>query len=313
MDEEGTFTYRRVLPHLKPSGPERNNIGDLLLKASQFVLILLPMMIATPAVVLAQAAGQPAPAQASVPEPLSPMPTDASPSFDVATVKPSDSSAPHGTFLRTNGRHVIGFNISAEELIAYAYGLHAKQIVDGPASLLATHFDVDGVPDVEGHPNRKQSQLMFQKLLVSRFELAFHYETRELPAFAIQIAKGGPRLVPSTRKPSDSTDFTYNCEAVLTVQNASVADVAKGMQDIFLDKPVVDQTGLPGRYDFRLKWTPDELQNYCPRDPNRSREDSNAPLGLFTAIQEQLGLKLVSVKAPMQVMVIDRMEAPSEN
>ena len=154
---------------------------------------------------------------------------------------------------------------------------------------------------------------MFQKLLFSGFKLAFHNESRELPAYAIQIAKGGPKLALTTRKPGDSTNFSYNCQVVLTVRNASVADVAKGMQEVFMDRPVVDQTGLQNRYDFELKWTPDELQSYCPNDPASSRDDPNAPPGLYTAIQEQLGLKLVRAKAPIQVMVIDHVERPSEN
>jgi uncharacterized protein (TIGR03435 family) len=291
---------------------QMNNLG-IVLAATRTILILSLTVIAIPAIAPAQSTAPSASGQTGAPGPLPPMPSDASPSFDVATIKPSDASAPHGTFFRTNGRHVIAYNISVGELIAYAYGLHAKQIVDGPSFLLATHFDIDGVPDVEGHPNLKQSRLMFQKLLVSRFKLAFHYESRELPAYAIQAAKGGPRLPPTTRKPGDSTNFSYNCQVVLTVRNASLADVAKGMQEVFMDKPVVDQTGLHDRYDFDLKWTPDESQSYCPSDAVRSREDPNAPPGLYTAIQEQLGLRLISTKARIQVMVIDHVDRPSEN
>lgn len=277
------------------------------------ILILSLTIIAIRTVAPAQSIAPIASPQTAAPERLPPMPADANPSFDVATIKPSDTSASHGTFFRNNGRHVIAYNISVGELIAYAYGLHTKQIVDGPSFLLATHFDIDGVPDVEGHPNLKQSRLMFQKLLVSRFKLAFHYESRELPAYAIQTAKGGPKLALTTRKPGDSTNFSYNCQVVLTVRNASVADVAEGMQEVFMDKPVVDQTGLHDRYDFDLKWTPDESQSYCPSDPAQSRDDPNAPPGLYTAIQEQLGLRLISTKAPIQVMVIDLVDRPSEN
>jgi uncharacterized protein (TIGR03435 family) len=292
---------------------QNDHLRGKVFTATRVVLILSLAITAIPNVTSAQTAAPSAPAQGDAPMPLLPMPADANPSFDVATIKPSDTSAPHGTFFRRNGRHLIAYNISVGGLIGYAYGLHTKQIVDGPSSLLGTHFDIEGVPDIDGHPDLKQSQLMFQKLLVSRFKLVFHYESREIPAYAIQIAKGGPKLTLTTRKPGDGTNFSYNCQAVLTVRNASVADIAQGMQGTFIDKPVVDQTGLNNRYDFDLKWTPDELQSYCPSDAARSRDDPNALPDLYTAIQEQLGLKLILTKAPIQVMAIDHIEAPSEN
>ena len=251
--------------------------------------------------------------QSGGPTLLSPTPANTDPSFDVATIKLSDTSASHGTGIRTNGRHIAAFNFPVAELISYSYGIHAKQIVAKKSSLLGTHFDIDGVSDFGGRPNLKQSRVMFQKLLISRFKFGFHYESRELPAYAIQIAKGGPKLPLTTRKPSDSTGFSYNCQVILTVRNASVADIAGGLQEAFMDKPVVDQTGLHDRYDFDLRWTPDEAQSYCPVDPAHPRDDPNAPPGLYTAIQEQVGLRLVTTKALVQVMVIDHIEMPSEN
>jgi uncharacterized protein (TIGR03435 family) len=239
------------------------------------------------------------------------MPPNADPTFDVATIKPSDTSVPHGTFFTTRGRHIIAYNISVGDLVTYAYGLHAKQIVDGPSSILNVHFDIDGLPDIEGRPNLRQSRLMYQKLLQSRFKLTLHYENRELPVYAVVIAKGGPRLQETERKPSDSTNFSYTNKIVLTVRNASMADFVKGMQETFMDRPVVDQTGLKERYDFDLKWTPDESPSGV-QSPS-SGGDPNAPPGLFTAIQEQLGLKLVSTKAQVQATVIDHIEKPTAN
>jgi uncharacterized protein (TIGR03435 family) len=252
-------------------------------------------------------------AQSTSPAPLQPMPPDASPAFDVATIKPSDTSAPHGTFIRHNGRQIVAYNMSLGHLITYAYSLHTSQIVDGSSSLLSTHFDIDGVPDIDGHPNISQTRLMFQKLLVSRFKLTFHHESRELSVYAIQVAKNGRKLAATTSKPGDSTHFTFSCPPDLIVRNYSIPDFAKAMQDVFLDKPTVDQTGLKDRYDFDLKWASDDSQTYCPAAPERSRDDPSAPPSLYTAIQEQLGLKLVSTKAPVQVLVIDHVEKPSEN
>jgi hypothetical protein len=145
------------------------------------ILILSLTIAAIPTVSCAQSTA-PTASQSPGPEPLPAMPADANPSFDVATIKPSDTSAPHGTFFRTIGRHVTAYNISVGGLIAYSHGLHEKQIVDGPSPLLA-HLDIDGLPDIEGRPNLKRSRLMFQKLLFSRFKLTFHNESRELPAY----------------------------------------------------------------------------------------------------------------------------------
>ncbi|SDF11169.1 TIGR03435 family protein [Terriglobus roseus] len=253
------------------------------------------------------------PAQSNTASQPSPMPSDADPSFDVAVIKPSDTSVPRGMGIRNNGRHIAAFNFPLGELIAFSYGLHQKQIINGASPIFETHFDIDGVPDIAGHPNLAQSRLMFQKLLISRFKLAFHYESRVLPAYAIQLANNGPKLIRTTRKPGDSTGFSYNCQIVLTVRNASLTDVAKGMQEAFLDKPVVDQTGLQDRYDFELKWLPDESQSYCPVDATHAHSNPDTPTSIYTAMQEQLGLKLVPTKTSIQVMVIDHIETPSEN
>lgn len=275
-----------------------------MLSMTKLMLISFAMALSFPVAV---------PAQSNTASPIPSMPSDATPSFDVAVIKPSDTSVPRGTGIRNNGRHIAAFNFPLGELIAFSYGLHQKQIVSGASSIPEMHFDIDGVPDITGHPNLAQSRLMFQKLLVSRFKLTFHYESRELPAYAIQIAKGGPKLTRTTRKPSDSTGFSYNCQITLTVRNASLADIAKGMQEAFLDKPVVNQTGLQDRYDFDLKWLPDESQSYCPVDTTHSHSDPDTPTSIYTAMQEQIGLKLVPTKASVQVMVIDHIETPSEN
>ena len=282
----------------------------VMFKAIDVTLALWLAFIPVSSAASAQSAPPP---QSASPHPLPSMPANADPAFEVATIKPSDTSAPHGKFFRLDGRHVIAYNMSIEDLVMYSYGLHARQIVDGDRSILSTHFDIDGVPDVVGHPNHNQTRLMFQKLLVSRFKLASHHASRELPAYAIQIASKGTKLTVTSRKPGDGTEFTYTCQALLTVRNYSMPDVAKNMQEIFFDRPVVDQTELKGRYDFDLKWTPDESQSYCPPNPARTRDDPNALPDFYTAVREQLGLKIVPTKAPVSIMVIDHIEMPSAN
>jgi uncharacterized protein (TIGR03435 family) len=156
--------------------------------------------------------------------------------------------------------------------------------------------------------------MMMQKLLEDRFKLTLHRETRVLPAYTIVVASGGPKLTPNDSNPTGLPSLLFRGLGVLPAVNASMADFAGVMQSAVLDRPVVDKTGLPGRYDFTLTWTPDDSQfrSFGVRMPPPSA-DANAPPVLFTAIQEQLGLKLESTNAPVEVLVIDRVERPSEN
>jgi uncharacterized protein (TIGR03435 family) len=280
-----------------------------LLGFAYFVAVAMPAIFAQ-----ANATQNAAGSQAEIQTKLPPMAADAKPGFDVATIKPSDSNISRGTFFTLRGSHIIAANANANDLISLAYGLHTKQIVDGPQWLLTDKFDIDGIPDVGGRPNHNQLRLMIQKLLAGRFKLIFHHEQRELAVYALVVGKKGPKLTKTDRKPSDTTNFSYTNLVVLTVRNATMADFADGMQASFMDRPVVDQTGLPDRYDFLLKWTPDGSQSsgLGEKGPPPT-DDPNAPPGLYTAIQEQLGLKLVSTKAPVDVLVIDHIEKPSEN
>ena len=241
------------------------------------------------------------PAQDS-PEKLPAMATGANPGFEVVTVKPAVCASSCGTFFTTRGRHIIADNVSVTDLISLAWGVHVKQIVDGPPWLASERFDIDGLPDAYGKPSHNQLRLMMQKLLTSRFHIVSHHEQRELPVYALLPGKGGPKLTKTERQPGDSTGFSYTNQIVLTVKNATMADFADGMQASFMDRPVVDQTGLTGRYDFLLKWTPDESQSTGPEPP-----------GLYTSIEQQLGLKLTPARARVHVLVIDRIEKPSEN
>ena len=232
------------------------------------------------------------------------MAADAHPSFEVATIKPADPNQSNGNFIIGSHRIYIE-NQNVESLLAFAYAMHQKQIVDGPAWLDTQKYNIFGQADGEGVPNLHQIQEMLQSLLASRFGLTVHREKRELAIYAITVAKGGPRL---TKSPSGSNGLPTQSghgtggEDIRRFTNNSMSDFALGMQ-AFLDKPVVDETGLTGRYDFVLKWTPDESNT----------NDPNAPPGMFTAVQEELGLKLEPTKGPTDVLVIDHIERPSEN
>ena len=229
------------------------------------------------------------------------MAADAKPVFDAVTIKPSSPEHQGKIIAGCNGRQVLMVNTNLNDLVAFAYGIDSTQIIGAPAWSDGSLYDVDGVPDVDGIPNVKQMRGMFQSLLADRFKLTFHREKRTLSVFAITVAKGGPKLTKSASAATDPTPF-YSGNGTLRVTNNSLADIADVMK-FFVERPVVDQTGLSGRFDFLLKWSPDEAQS----------SDPNAPPGFFTAIQEQLGLKLEPVKAPVDVIVIDHVERPSAN
>jgi uncharacterized protein (TIGR03435 family) len=251
----------------------------------------------------------------AIPEPpaqLTPMAADASPSFEVATIKPSKPDTP-GRAIAVRGRQFSTLNTTLSDLLSFAYGLHARQITAGPAWLGTEKYDLSGQPDGEGQPNEKQWKTMLQTLLADRFKLTFHRDKQELAVYALVVDKSGQKLTRSEGDPNGLPALFFRAPGVLPARNASMADLASVMQSAVLDRPVVDQTNLTGRFDFTLTWTPDESQfGGLVRVPPPTG-DAAAPPGLFTAIQEQLGLKLESTRAPVDVLVIDRVEKPSDN
>jgi uncharacterized protein (TIGR03435 family) len=250
------------------------------------------------------------------PAPVLPMAADANPSFEVATIKPSTPDRPGKNFGYRAG-HFVTRNTNMNDLVAFAYGLHAKQIVGAPEWFGTDLFDIEGKPDAEGQPNLKQMGIMVQKLLAERFKLTFHRDKRELSVYVISVASGGPKMSKTTAKATDQQGFGFRALGDLTVRNMDMKDFATWMQSGVMDRPVVDQTGLTDRYDFQLKWTPDESQfaqfrGVGARVPPPT-DDAKAPPSLYTAVQEQLGLKIGPAKAPDDVIVIDHVEKPSEN
>jgi uncharacterized protein (TIGR03435 family) len=145
---------------------------------------------------------------------------------------------------------------------------------------------------------------MLQKLLADRFGLKFHRDKRELSVYAIQIAKGGPKLKPAANPDAgaDQEGNGHGTEQTVIFTSNGIADFIRNEQ-FFVDRPLVDQTRLTGRYDFSLRYTFDEAKS----------TDPNAPPGIFTAVQEQLGLKFQPTKASTDVFVIDHVEPPSAN
>ena len=247
----------------------------------------------------------------AIPEPPKSMPADAKPKFDVVTVKPSDPNKP-GKLFTIRGRQVLTMNTTVNDLITFAYSLQTKEVLNAP-SWMDEKYDVNGVPDVEGQPNIQQMRLLMQDALVERFGLKFHTEQREMTAYALTVAKGGPKLTLTTDQPNAPGNFLFRGLGKLMVSNSTMKDFCHGMQEAVMDKPVVDQTGLTDRYDFNLNWTPDQSQfaSFGAHIPAPNPDD---PLpSLYTALQEQLGLKMEATKAKVDVMVIDHIDKPSAN
>jgi uncharacterized protein (TIGR03435 family) len=260
------------------------------------------MVLAALTIILPHAASSTAQAVSTKPEAMA---KDANPDWEVATVKPSDPNDGQGQHIRFRGRHVMLIDHTIEEILLIGYGVQKSQLVGEPEWAKTELWDVDGIPNVEGQPSLKQLQEMMQKILLERFGLKLHHEQREMPVFALTVSKGGPKLTPNTSDPDgmmDQQNSNANVRDVEVLKNASMPDLALILQ-FRVDRPVVNQTGLKGRYDFKLQWTMDDTQTIQP----------DAPPGLFTAIQEQLGIKLDPVKAPVDVLVIDQVQKPSPN
>ncbi|HTM03853.1 MAG TPA: TIGR03435 family protein [Vicinamibacterales bacterium] len=248
-----------------------------------------------------------------LPKPPAAMAADAPAVFEVATIKPSNPDA-QGRLFTVRGRQVITINTTLGDLISFAYDVQARQVVGAPEWAGTEKFDITGQPQAEGVPNQQQLRKMIQQLLADRFKVAFHRDQRSLPVYAIVVGPGGPKLTKNDTNPGGLPSLLFRGLGVLPALNARIADLANVMQSAVLDRPVIDRTGLPGRYDFTLTWTPDESQfrGLGVRVPPASG-DPNAPPGLFTAIQEQLGLRFESTNAPVDALVIDHAEKPSEN
>jgi uncharacterized protein (TIGR03435 family) len=239
------------------------------------------------------------------------MAVDADPNFEVATVKPSPPGRP-GKAFTVRGTHVLTINTSVVDLLQMAYNIQQKQIAGGPSWISSDKFDIDGVPDVPGTPSVQQLQILIQKLLANRFALKFHRETKSMSAYVLTVGKNGPKIQKDDSSGLPSLFFPQL--GTFIVRNATMDEVAQILQGSVLDRPVVNNTGLQGHWDFTLKWTPDESQfgGLGIKVPPPSNA-ADAPPPLFTAIQEQIGLKLEAGKAPVPVLVIDHVEPPSPN
>lgn len=250
------------------------------------------------------------------PPPPKLMAADADPSFDVATIKPNNSGLSSMQQLTINGRDFKTVNSSLADLIKFAYNVQIKQIVGAPDWIDKDRYDIAGTPDQEGAPNIVQLRMMIKKLLADRFQLKFHNEQRELSAFVLTVGKDGPKLK-STELNGPLPGIGMQpakTGAMFVLRNAAIPDFTGFLQLLVLDRPVVDHTGLTGKYDINITFTPDDslFNGQPPPFPKIADGVEPAP-GLFDAIQQQIGLKLTAEKTQVSVIAVDHVEKPSAN
>jgi uncharacterized protein (TIGR03435 family) len=235
------------------------------------------------------------------------------PAYEVATIKPSKPDE-QGRGLNFRGRHLVVTNMTVEDLITLAYNIHPKQLTGGPGWLTVEHYDMDILTDHDDMPNLAWARGVARKLLADRFALKSHEETKELSAYVLTVSRTGPKLTKSASDPG-SPPGLGGPPGMCMVRNGSMAEFTQILQGT-LDRPVLDQTGLKDRYDFTLRWAPDESQ-YGGRFLTQNNADNGTntdPLpSLFTAMQEQIGLRLDAMKALVKMFVVDSIDRPSAN
>ena len=242
-------------------------------------------------------------------------PLMAQPAFEVATIKPSDPDSRAGRYITMQSTHqLIAKNYSVNRLIMAAYNLHPRAVVGGPSWADTDRFDIQAVTPGQGRPSTEEQMAMMRKLLADRFHLSFHREPKELPVYAIVVVKSGPKLAEANTPADKAPPLAISIHpdhVEFPARNATMLDFASVLQRAAMDRPVVDHTGLKGKYDFDLAWTPDDSQ--FPGLHLAEPVSGPPKPDLFTAIQQQLGLKLEATRASVDIIVIDHVDRPTEN
>ncbi|MGB7264364.1 MAG: TIGR03435 family protein [Terracidiphilus sp.] len=265
------------------------------------LLFVAAILVASPALVAQNAAAQ---------GPQAATAAQAPPQFDVAAIhlhEPQPHEHVSITSSPWDGR-LYATNVSLFTLIWWSFEIPESRILGAPSWANSKRFDIEATADpsvdaqlkgLTSDAGRKEKEKMVQALLADRFKLATHTETRELPIYTLVVAKGGPKL---GALQDSGTSINRGSDRIEVQTSNSVPTLAEQLSMI-AGRDVVDQTGITGRYDLKLQWTPD--------DGTAPAADSGP--SIFTALEEQLGLKLEPARGPVKVLVIDRVEMPSAN
>jgi uncharacterized protein (TIGR03435 family) len=230
----------------------------------------------------------------------------APPAFEVASIRVhSFDSERAGPPIAGNRLAVAG---NLYQLVMYAYDLKPYQVSGGPswATRPSTHgdyYEISAKAEGEERLTQARARQLLQTLLTDRFQLRLHRESREMPVYALVVGRGGPKFKEGAKDAISRSIGSVSLTTVTSTFTNSSMDALVRVLAGASDRPVLNQTGLPGLYDYKLEFA---------RDPAAAAAESNV-LSIFTAVQEQLGLKLESKKGLVEIFVIDRAERPSEN
>lgn len=246
--------------------------------------------------------------------------------FAVASIKPNNGDRGWRMEFTPDGFTARG--VTLRKIVQEAYGVYEEDRMNGgPDWLTSEKFDIEAKIDSADAAGFKdfsleQRRLMLQKLLADRYKLAVHHETKELPVYALIVAKNGPKFQESKPDTIDEGPIkgmdghvTRSKRGQLEVNGISMKGLAN-LLHFSVGQTVVDQTGLKGRYDLSLQWTPDDVAAPMPKTAEGNQPEAAPELSgpsIFTAVQKQLGLKLEPTKSPLDTIVIDHVEHPSEN
>lgn len=244
----------------------------------------------------------------------SPVPRPKFETFEVATIKEVAPEAKAGRYITMQGEHrFVARNFPLQLLIAAAYDLNPRTISGGPDWVESQKFDIVATTAGDVRPGRDEQMRMLRKLLAERFQLTFRREEKEFSIYELSLAKDGSKLKPSSADPNEPAQLVstvYPQRIHMPARNATIGDFVAVLQRAILDRPVVDKTGLAGRFDFDLDWAPDGTQfgGEIPAAP-----DDAPSLPLRSALERQLGLRLTATHGMADSLVVLTAERASAN
>lgn len=243
-------------------------------------------------------------------------------SFEVATIKPNAENDHRVMFRLLPGGGFSATGTNLRMLIMQAYNVKDFQVTGGPGWLTSDRYDINAKAEASTErPSPETFRPMLQSLLAERFQLKFHKETKEMPVYALVAGKGPHKLKAAETQAGggEQRQMMRVGRGQANLQGTTLAGLAQLLSQQ-LGRPVIDKTGIEGRFDVEMRWTPEPGQGGgpfggAPPPPGADAGpavDSSGPT-IYTAVQEQLGLKLESTKGPVEILVIDSASKPTEN